>query len=511
MKAKFYLAVMILTSLVLLMGACKGESGPSPEEESPSGPNQTPDIQISSATEARNAALAYLLEHESQNAPGAGLSWQEEDVTPKDEAGHPVPGAVHKEFTSGEWTIKVSYAVLPLERTVYQVVVSSIKLAWHWKGNVKADGTVTELSAFRQMSEEESQKMAEDFLKNSPTFTFDGIGDTLKLINTLRARCPYCWTFIYEFDSLHAGYGDRTGQGRAEDTTSHRVVITVEQFEIMSAMVDDRWDMLRRCIVDEHGQPTSVLSVAELLGNPVYDTEMLIHGEVSLLGELFCPCFELTSDGQTLQIWYDIMVENDGTERPAVDVREIKNGDRVIVTGELKDEGGTHYSPDDFWAIFIVVTPPPPPETPVSREEVTIDNAYDGKEIEIAVGNALIITLESNPTTGFEWELIEITSQLAEPVSREETERPDLEQEGPAPTTPVVVVPEELPARTVLKQAGNEYVPPEAEGVVGAAGKEIWTFYAEERGTSTISMAYRRSWEQDVEPARTYIVTVIVR
>jgi len=363
------------------------------------------------------------------------------------------------------------------------------------------------------MSEEESQEMAEELLKNSPSFTFDGVGHTLKLINTLTARCPYCWAFIYEFDSLHAGYGDRTGQGRAEEITSRRVVITVEQLEIMSAMMDDRWDMLRRCIVDEHGQPISILSVAELLENPVYDIEIQIHGEVGLLGELFCPCFELTSDGQTLQVWYDLMVENDGTEKPAVDVEGIKNGDKVIVTGELKGEGGTHYSQDDFWAIFIVATPPPPPETPPPREEVTIDDAYDGKEIEIAVGKALIITLESNPTTGFEWELIEITSQLAEPVPREEAEEPEPEpeQEGPAPTIPVVVVPEELPEKTVLIEAGKEYVPPEAEGVVGAAGKEVWTFYAEERGTSTISMAYRRPWEQGVEPARTFTLTVIVR
>jgi len=40
------------------------------------------------------------------------------------------------------------------------------------------------------------------------------------------------------------------------------------------------------------------LTVAELLENSVYDTLVKIHGEVSLLGELLCPCFELTSDGQ---------------------------------------------------------------------------------------------------------------------------------------------------------------------------------------------------------------------
>ncbi|MFC1916940.1 hypothetical protein ACFLX1_02285 [Chloroflexota bacterium] len=53
----------------------------------------------------------------------------------------------------------------------------------------------TEVSAFRQMPEE--------FLRNSPTFTFDSIEDTLRLADTLRLRCPYCWVFILEFHSRH--------------------------------------------------------------------------------------------------------------------------------------------------------------------------------------------------------------------------------------------------------------------------------------------------------------------
>ena len=46
------------------------------------------------------------------------------------------------------------------------------------------------------------------------------------------------------------------------------------------------------------------------------------------------------------------MVEDDKTERPAVSVKGIKNGDFVIVTGELKTEG-THTVLNDFWASSI--------------------------------------------------------------------------------------------------------------------------------------------------------------
>lgn len=98
--------------------------------------------------------------------------------------------------------------------------------------------------------------------------------------------------------------------------------------------------------------PTGTLSVSELLENPMYDSEVRIHGEVSLLGELLCPCFELTSGGKAVHIWYGLMVEDDGTERPAVSVEGIENGDTVVVTGELKT-AAAHASLNDFWASSI--------------------------------------------------------------------------------------------------------------------------------------------------------------
>jgi len=48
------------------------------------------------------------------------------------------------------------------------------------------------------------------------------------------------------------------------------------------------------------------INVSELLDSPVYDTEVTVYGDVSALGELFCPCFALTSDGKRLEVWYYI-------------------------------------------------------------------------------------------------------------------------------------------------------------------------------------------------------------
>ncbi len=91
------------------------------------------------------------------------------------------------------------------------------------------------------------------------------------------------------------------------------------------------------------------LSVSELLDSPVYDTEVTVYGDVSALGELFCPCFALTSDGKRLEVWYYMMKEDDGTERPAVSVEGLENGDRVVVAGEIRSNNGTAPS-TTFWA-----------------------------------------------------------------------------------------------------------------------------------------------------------------
>ena len=103
-------------------------------------------------------------------------------------------------------------------------------------------------------------------------------------------------------------------------------------------------------------KPDGALSAAALLENPIYDTQTRVYGKVSALGELACTCIFIRSDGENLHVWYDTMVEDDGTLRPSVSVQEIKNGDWVIVIGELKS-GGDHYSLNDFWANSIEVIP----------------------------------------------------------------------------------------------------------------------------------------------------------
>ena len=106
-------------------------------------------------------------------------------------------------------------------------------------------------------------------------------------------------------------------------------------------------------------------------------------------------------------------------------------------------------------------------------KEVYVDASYSGEEVTLAVGDSLIVTLESNPTTGFMWSL------------------------------------EENSDESVLQEAGQEFEPSPTPAA-GAGGEEVWTFNALSEGTSTISMEYKRSWEEDTEPAETFGLTVVV-
>jgi hypothetical protein len=90
------------------------------------------------------------------------------------------------------------------------------------------------------------------------------------------------------------------------------------------------------CVSETGRIPPGASSVAQLLEDPVYDTEITTYGKVSLLGELFCPCFELTSGGRKMTVWYGLMAKGEGEEWPAVSVEGIRNGDWVLVRGELK-------------------------------------------------------------------------------------------------------------------------------------------------------------------------------
>ena len=55
-----------------------------------------------------------------------------------------------------------------------------------------------------RMTEETARQMAEDFVRNSPTFTFDSIEDTSELVETLYPDIEYAGIFVFHLKSRKA-------------------------------------------------------------------------------------------------------------------------------------------------------------------------------------------------------------------------------------------------------------------------------------------------------------------
>lgn len=110
-----------------------------------------------------------------------------------------------------------------------------------------------------------------------------------------------------------------------------------------------------------------------------------------------------------------------------------------------------------------------------STEPLSIGMEDNGTQIEMQVGQQVVISLASNPTTGFGWHILEL-------------------DEG------------------VLTQVGEaEYAQAEAdELLVGAGGTESLTFEAVAKGTTTLTLTYDRLWES-VPPEQTFSLTIVIR
>lgn len=92
--------------------------------------------------------------------------------------------------------------------------------------------------------------------------------------------------------------------------------------------------------------------------------------------------------------------------------------------------------------------------------------------IKARAGRHFTITIPTNPTTGYQW-------QLARPLNDK-----------------------------MIQFVSSEYSA-DNTGAVGSGGKEIWTFRALRAGRSAIALKYVRTWEKDAAPEiRYYIVSI---
>ncbi|MCX6641777.1 MAG: hypothetical protein NTV15_00110 [Candidatus Bathyarchaeota archaeon] len=109
------------------------------------------------------------------------------------------------------------------------------------------------------------ERIAYRWLLSSPTFKFDGLEGSVKLVEIWQAMtlvAPSFWQVTFEFNSGHPGYGDRTGQLLAEVITHHSVRINVTEGKITMAYIDEKWDELKQSVLPSIHTQEDARSVA---------------------------------------------------------------------------------------------------------------------------------------------------------------------------------------------------------------------------------------------------------
>ena len=123
-----------------------------------------------------------------------------------------------------------------------------------------------------------------------------------------------------------------------------------------------------------------------------------------------------------------------------------------------------------FVALALALTACGGKDTPVPEFVIS----EPGKSIEVTAGNEFKIIIESNPSTGYHWELVGgLDEGLLQFISSE-------------------------------YRATEPILP-------GSSGKEAWTFKALAPGETTIVLGYYPPSNDPVEPAQTVTFTIVVK
>jgi inhibitor of cysteine peptidase len=129
------------------------------------------------------------------------------------------------------------------------------------------------------------------------------------------------------------------------------------------------------------------------------------------------------------------------------------------------------------------ITPSPTPTVNGEQQDKTLDitsgDFYEQKDIvrdiELIRPGSLTVSLDSNPTTGYEWGEAKISDT------------------------------------TVIEQASRNFVGPEDTTMVGAGGTDVRVFNSKAAGTATIKMSYGRPWAGGEKDTFTVTINVTVK
>ncbi len=108
--------------------------------------------------------------------------------------------------------------------------------------------------------------------------------------------------------------------------------------------------------------------------------------------------------------------------------------------------------------------------SPSQPAELQVRSGDDGRQIDLSRGQILVVELESSPGTGFSW------------------------------------VVDQIPDR-VLQQEGESQFKSDST-LLGAPSVQTIRFRVIGAGQGTLRLAYRRPWEKDVAPTKTFVLNI---
>jgi hypothetical protein len=115
-------------------------------------------------------------------------------------------------------------------------------------------------------TKEEAEQTALQFLYGCPTFTFDGVKDTVKVLRVDTLRMPNAYEAYIGFICAYPGYGDRTGHVTLGHSQQHIIRITVHEGLVTRAIIDDVWDEVNQKMLNaDEDQVTSPESARNYL------------------------------------------------------------------------------------------------------------------------------------------------------------------------------------------------------------------------------------------------------
>ena len=106
-------------------------------------------------------------------------------------------------------------------------------------------------------------------------------------------------------------------------------------------------------------------------------------------------------------------------------------------------------------------------------KNVEVNQEMNGGSVELEQGQTLVLKLASNPTTGYDWEIVDLNGAILEQVGE------------------------------VDHKADS--------GLIGSGGVNTYTFKAVGSGNMQLTLVYHRSWEKDIPPIETFELDVIVK